>query len=72
MFPEILLNLALAAIAAGLYMVLSEEVPRLLAAIVMITCLFICLVIAPWPLQLLIFLGVLYMNPGWPSAEKYY
>lgn len=59
MSTQILLALAIATIASSLYLMLSEEVPRMMAAIVAIVCFLICLVLAPLPVQLLIFCCIL-------------
>ncbi len=59
MSMQILLALALATIASSLYRMLSEEVLCMMAAIVAIVCFLICLVSAPFPVQLLIFFGLL-------------
>lgn len=59
MSTQILLTLAIATIASRLYLMLSEEVPRMMAAIVAIVCFFICLVSAPLPVQLLILICIL-------------
>jgi len=69
MCTGILLTLAIAAMAAGLYAIGSEEIQRVLAATVMTICLLVCLVAAPWPVQALILLGVLFSSRHLPVGE---
>jgi len=69
MSAELLLILAIATIAASLYLILSEEIQRFLAATVFIICLLICLFIAPLPVQGLIFVGVLFSTRHLTAIE---
>jgi chromate transport protein ChrA len=68
MSTQILLALGIATIASSLYRMLSEEVPRMMAAIVAIVCFLICLVLAPFPVQLLIFFGLLSIYRHQPAV----
>ena len=62
MSTGILVTLAIAVIAAGLYVMLSEEIERVLAATVVAICGLVCLIAAPLPVQLLVFVGVFLSN----------
>lgn len=68
MSTQLLLALAIATIASSFYRMLSEEVPRMMAAIVAIVCFLICLISAPLPVQLLIFFGLLSIYRHQPAV----
>ncbi len=69
MSTQLLLGLAIATIASSLYLMLSEEVPRMMAALVAIACFFICLVSAPLTVQLLIFCCLLPIHSSLPDRH---
>lgn len=70
MSTGLLLTSAIALIAGSLYLILSEEIQRVLAATVLIVCLLVCLVAAPLPIQGLILLGILVSSRHRPLVDN--
>jgi hypothetical protein len=60
MSPVFLVAFLTAILAFVLYANLSEEVPRMCALGIVILCFVLDLVLAPWPIQAIVLLAVLF------------
>ena len=54
-----IISLVTALIALYLYLNLSEEIPRIFALAIVAICFVLDLIVAPWPVQLSILIGIL-------------
>ena len=69
MYSVFLILLAIALLAGYLFLNVAEEIERVLAIATLAVCSLAVLAIAPWPIQLAIFLFVLFGMPRLPATE---
>lgn len=73
MFSLFLISLATGLVAACLYLNTSEEIPRIMAFSILAICCAVALVAAPWFIQLLILICVIYRtrNLSLPTEKNW-